>query len=47
LSVSPIHFISHPAAKEIFVENVAGTLHMEDGEFGDPDTEPLRERAVQ
>lgn len=48
LSVSPIHFISHPPAKEIFVDNMAGELHMEDGsELGDPGAAPPRERAVQ
>jgi len=30
LTASPIHFISHPAPKEILVENVQGRQHVED-----------------
>jgi diaminopimelate decarboxylase len=48
LSVSPIYFISHPPPKEIFVDEVAGKLHMEDGsDLVTTDAAPLRERAVQ
>lgn len=48
LSISPIHFISHPPPKEIFVETRGGKLHMEDGsELFEPDAAKQRERAVR
>jgi diaminopimelate decarboxylase len=48
LSVSPIHFISHPPPREIFVDEVEGKLHMEDGsDIVLAGAAPPREGAVQ
>lgn len=48
LSISPIHFISHPPPREIFVETREGRAHAEDGsDFAEPVSAPRRERAVR
>lgn len=48
LSISPVHFISHPPPKEIFVDTSEGTLRLEDGsELAETETAPPPERAAR